>query len=178
VRRPGRHFTFSLGGGRHLRVTGGRLAVGTAPTGFRLERVTGCTAYPESGIDVVGNPHAGVSSIQEVRGYVDAHTHGMAFEFLGGEAHCGKPWDRYGAPYALVDCEDHQTTGGNGSVLETFLSGEPSHDPVGWPTFKDWPAPDSLTHEGTYYRWMERAWRGGCSSTCSSRTTSCARSTR
>jgi hypothetical protein len=161
VRRPGRHFTFSLGGGRHLRVTGGRLAVGTAPTGFRLERVTGCTAYPESGIDVVGNPHAGVSSIQEVRGYVDAHTHGMAFEFLGGEAHCGKPWDRYGAPYALVDCEDHQTTGGNGSVLETFLSGEPSHDPVGWPTFKDWPAPDSLTHEGTYYRWMERAWRGG-----------------
>jgi hypothetical protein len=32
---------------------------------------------------------------------------------------------------------------------------------VGWPTFKDWPAPDSLTHEGTYYRWLERAWRGG-----------------
>jgi hypothetical protein len=25
-----------------------------------------------------------------------------------------------------------------------------SHDPVGWPTFKDWPAPHSLTHEGTY----------------------------
>ena len=23
---------------------------------------------------------------------------------------------------------------------------------MGWPTFKDWPAPDSLTHEGTYYR--------------------------
>ncbi|HEY0773564.1 MAG TPA: hypothetical protein VGD51_05740, partial [Nocardioidaceae bacterium] len=35
------------------------------------------------------------------------------------------------------------------------------HDPVGWPTFKDWPAPDSLTHEGTYYKWMERSWRGG-----------------
>ena len=25
----------------------------------------------------------------------------------------------------------------------------------------DWPAPDSLTHEGTYYKWMERSWRGG-----------------
>ncbi|MCD4533346.1 hypothetical protein LRP67_04530 [Nocardioides sp. cx-169] len=161
VRRPGRHFTFSLGGGRHLRITDGRLDVGTAPTGFRLERVTGCAAYPESGIDITGKPHGGVSSIQEVRGFVDAHTHGMAFEFLGGEAHCGKPWDRYGAPYALVDCEDHRVTGGNGSLLETVLSGEPSHDPVGWPTFRDWPAPDSLTHEGTYYRWMERAWRGG-----------------
>ena len=52
-------------------------------------------------------------------------------------------------------------TQGNGAILESFLSGEASHDPVGWPTFKDWPAPNSLTHEGTYYRWLERAWRGG-----------------
>ena len=42
-----------------------------------------------------------------------------------------------------------------------MLSGEPHHDPVGWPTFEDWPAPESLTHEGTYYRWLERSWRGG-----------------
>ncbi|WP_193608609.1 peptidase [Nocardioides lijunqiniae] len=161
VRKTGATFTFTLRGGRSLRADGGRLALGARPTGFRLERVGGCSAYPESGIDVVGRPHGGVTAIQEVRGYVDAHTHGMAFEFLGGEAHCGKPWDRYGAPYALVDCADHRATGGNGSVLETFLSGQPSHDPVGWPTFKDWPAPDSLTHEGTYYRWMERSWRGG-----------------
>ncbi|QWF21909.1 hypothetical protein KM427_23870 [Nocardioides sp. LMS-CY] len=128
---------------------------------FRLTRTTGCTAYPESQIDVSGRPHAGVTPYQEVRGYVDAHTHGMAFEFLGGAAHCGKPWDQYGAPYALVDCPDHTATGGYGGVLESVLSGEPHHDPVGWPTFRDWPAPESLTHEGTYYRWLERAWRGG-----------------
>ncbi|NUR25471.1 MAG: hypothetical protein HOV83_06420, partial [Catenulispora sp.] len=79
----------------------------------------------------------------------------------GGAAHCGKPWDRFGAPYALVDCPDHSATGGYGGVLETVLSGKPHHDPVGWPTFKDWPAPSSLTHEGTYYRWLERSWRGG-----------------
>ncbi|WP_341928281.1 hypothetical protein [Nocardioides psychrotolerans] len=161
VRQSGKGFTFTLSGGRDLRASGSALAIGSTPTAFRLELTRGCTAYPESQIDVVGNPHGGVSDFQEVRGYVDAHTHGMAFEFLGGEAHCGKPWDRYGVPYALVDCEDHTLTGGNGAVLETFLSGEPSHDPVGWPTFKDWPAPESLTHEGTYYRWMERAWRGG-----------------
>ena len=127
----------------------------------RLTRTTGCAAYPESQIDVSGRPHAGVTPYQEVRGYVDAHTHGMAFEFLGGDAHCGKPWDQYGAPYALVDCPDHTATGGYGGVLESVLSGEPHHDPVGWPTFKDWPAPESLTHEGTYYRWLERSWRGG-----------------
>jgi hypothetical protein len=126
-------------------------------TAFLLTRTHGCTAYPESQIDIHGKPHAGVTPYQEVRGYVDAHTHGMAFEFLGG-AHCGKPWDAYGAPYALVDCPDHQT---GVNPLESFLSGNPSHDPVGWPTFKDWPAPESLTHEGTYYRWLERSWRGG-----------------
>lgn len=124
-------------------------------------RATGCTAYPESQVNVQGDPTGGVTPFQEVRGYVDAHTHGMAFEFLGGHAHCGKPWDRFGAPYALVDCPDHTATGGYGAVLEAILSGKPSHDPVGWPTFKDWPAPYSLTHEGTYYKWMERAWRGG-----------------
>ncbi len=128
---------------------------------FRLTRTTGCTAYPEAGVDVSGQPHAGVTSYQEVRGYVDAHTHGMAFEFLGGGAHCGKPWDRFGAPYALVDCPDHTITGGYGGILESALSGTLNHDPVGWPTFKDWPAPNSLTHEGTYYKWLERSWRGG-----------------
>lgn len=152
ARRSGNRFTFDN--------FGSPLTIGGAST-FALARATGCAAYPESQIDVSGRPHAGVTPYQEVRGYVDAHTHGMAFEFLGGAAHCGKPWDQYGAPYALVDCPDHTATGGYGGVLESVLSGQPHHDPVGWPTFKDWPAPESLTHEGTYYRWLERAWRGG-----------------
>jgi hypothetical protein len=149
--------------GKKLRFRNGStlLEIGGKTT-FRLHRTkTGCTSYPESQIDVTGHPTAGITPYQEVRGYVDAHTHGMAFEFLGGDAHCGRPWHEYGAPYALVDCPDHSTTGGYGGVLESVLSGKPSHDPVGWPTFKDWPAPESLTHEGTYYRWLERSWRGG-----------------
>lgn len=152
ARKTGPWFTFSANGSA-LTIEGA--------SRFRLTRTTGCADYPEAQIGVTGAPHAGVSPYQEVRGYVDAHTHGMAFEFLGGAAHCGKPWDRFGAPYALQDCPDHTATGGYGGVLESVLSGEPSHDPVGWPTFKDWPAPESLTHEGTYYRWLERAWRGG-----------------
>jgi hypothetical protein len=149
-KRP--RFTFTRGG-TTLKIKG--------TTTFRLLRTKGCAAFPEAGIDISGRPHAGVTRYQEVRGYVDAHTHGMAFEFLGGRAHCGKPWDPFGVAAALVDCPDHTATGGYGGILESVLSGEPGHDPVGWPTFKDWPAPHSLTHEGTYYRWLERAWRGG-----------------
>ncbi|MEO9321884.1 hypothetical protein ABFT23_00230 [Nocardioides sp. C4-1] len=161
VRQVGGRFTFRLPDGRYLQASGARMGLGARPTAFALRNVDTCLAYPEAQVDVSGRPHAGVTSFQEVRGFVDAHTHGMAFEFLGGRAHCGRPWHKYGVAYALVDCADHSVTGGNGAVLEAFLSGKPSHDPVGWPTFKDWPAPDSLTHEGTYYRWMERAWRGG-----------------
>lgn len=161
VRRAGRRFTFRLADGSNLTMGGRGLVSGAKPTRFGLRRARGCTAYPEAKVNITGNPHGGVTSYQEVRGYVDAHTHGMAFEFLGGKAHCGRPWHRYGIASALVDCADHSLTGGNGAALEAALSGEPTHDPVGWPTFKDWPAPHSLTHEGTYYKWMERAWRGG-----------------
>lgn len=148
--------------GRALAVDdAGRLTLADRPTGFSLRRTTGCAAWPEVRTNVAGRPHRGETSYAEVRGYADAHTHHMAYEFLGGEVHCGRPWHSYGVEHALQDCEDHTATGGKGAVLEAFLSGRPTHDPVGWPTFRDWPAPDSLTHEGTYYRWMERAWRGG-----------------
>ncbi len=162
VRKRGGGFSFHTADDRAIALGGGRrLVVADEAERFGLVRARGCTRYPEARIDIAGDPHAGVTPFQEVRGYVDAHTHGMAFEFLGGDAHCGRPWHTYGAPYALVDCPDHTATNGYGAALEAFLSGEPSHDPVGWPTFKDWPAPESLTHEGTYYRWLERSWRGG-----------------
>jgi hypothetical protein len=132
-----------------------------ANTQFTPYRRTGCTPFPEITTNVEGEPAAGVTPYQETRGYIDAHTHGMAFEFLGGDVHCGRPWSPWGVAVALVDCPDHTYTGGYGAAMEAFLSGRPSHDPVGWPTFKDWPAPDSLTHEGTYYKWLERSWRAG-----------------
>lgn len=141
----------------------GKVVAGPAAR-FTLLKTTGCDTWPEIQTNVSGRPHAGKTSFQEVRGYLDAHTHGMAFEFLGGKVHCGRPWHPFGVEAALQDCDDHLVANGNGAIVENFLkSGSPtgSHDPVGWPTFKDWPAPDSLTHEGTYYKWLERAWRGG-----------------
>ena len=68
-------------------------------------------------INITGGPYKGVSSFQQTYGTVDAHTHGMAFEFLGGALHCGKPWDRYGVTVALRDCPDHESTGGYGAAF-------------------------------------------------------------
>ncbi|KAA1400143.1 hypothetical protein [Aeromicrobium ginsengisoli] len=164
VTKTGSTFTFTLPATKISlgQSSTGALVNGTAAA-FNLRLTSGCDAWPEVDVNVTGNPFAGATPYQEVRGYLDAHTHGMAFEFLGGDVHCGRPWHPYGVAYALKDCIDHELTGGSGAVLENFLKGgtiEP-HDTVGWPTFKDWPAPDSLTHEGTYYKWLERSWRGG-----------------
>ena len=132
-------------------------------TPFNLELSSGCAKFPEIEVNVDGAPLGGKSSFQEVRGYFDGHLHMMAFEFLGGRARCGRPWHRFGVTQALVDCEDHKP-GGHGALLEQVLTkknpGTP-HSPDGWPTFAGWPTHYSLTHEQVYYRWLERAWRGG-----------------
>ena len=125
-------------------------------------RTSGCAVFPEIEVNVTGAPWKS-RSYENVSGLIDGHMHWMAFEFLGGMAHCGRPWHKYGVGYALVDCADHTASAGCGAVLENVLYGNPArcHDPVGWPTFKDWPHPNSLTHESSYYKWVERAWRGG-----------------
>ncbi len=160
-RKGGKRFAFASGGA--LGVDAAKQLSNAETTGlrFQLRLKRGCAKWPEITTNIGGRTFAGVSPFQEVRGTTDAHTHGMAFQFLGGGAHCGRPWSPFGVTVALVDCPDHEQSDGKGAVLESLLSGETEHDPVGWPTFKDWPAPHSLTHEGTYYKWMERAWQGG-----------------
>ena len=157
-----------------LKATGEQLA--TAPAGgltlvpagsagdaglFGFGEASGCAVFPESEVGVEGAPSTSPSPWGEITGMLDAHMHWMAFEFLGGRAHCGKPWDRLGITVALVDCPDHSVPGSPGNVLEAALGGEPTHDTVGWPTFGYWPNYFSETHESTYYKWVERAWRGG-----------------
>ena len=86
--------------------------------------------------------------------------HMMGFEFLGGRMHCGAPWDAYGVTVALKGCEGAAL--GN-LVASTLLGSNASvpTDRIGWPTFRQWPRWDALAFEQSYYRWLERAWRGG-----------------
>ena len=138
-------------------------AVTSRAAQFTLVPVKGCAAWPEAPTTITGPVLTGATPYSQTRGYVDAHVHMMAFEFLGGRVRCGRPWHPYGISYALVDCPDHGP-GGRGSAVEDVLSGKTpgsGHDTVGWPSFGYWPRHDSLTHEQVYYQWLERAWRGG-----------------
>jgi len=134
-----------------------------AGTAFTFVPAAGCADFPEVDVDATGGPLKGASPDAPVRGFIDDHIHLGAFEFLGGRFHCGRPWSPYGVTVALTDCPDHQPNGA-GAVLENFFTnGVPAgtHDTHGWPSFAGWPRWDSLTHEGTYWKWIERSWRGG-----------------
>jgi len=149
---------------------------GSSPPGFtitnlatqvrmpvNLSTASGCAPYPEAGVDATGTPAAGASPEASVYGTVEGHAHVTAFEFLGGDWHCGRPWSPFGAPYALpASCAaDEQGTNG---AFESFIDfGSPVRPQAlqGWPTFSGWPSPTALAEEGDYYTGIERAWKAG-----------------
>ncbi|WP_341257665.1 MULTISPECIES: sphingolipid ceramide N-deacylase [Gordonia] len=126
----------------------------------RLTPATGCRAFPEAQVDVNGPTQTGTDADGRLQGFVDSHAHLMAEQFLGGRMHCGRPFSPLGITVALADCPDHRPDG-IPAVSEHILSRPGPHDTKGWPTFKGYPAWYSLTHEQTYYKWIERTWRSG-----------------
>ncbi|MFJ1969982.1 discoidin domain-containing protein [Streptomyces sp. NPDC087903] len=116
---------------------------------------------PDSQINVTGEPFTGTDSAGDVRGFVDAHNHLFSNEAFGGRLICGKVFSDAGVADALKDCPEHYPDGSLALFDYITHGGDGKHDPAGWPTFKDWPAYDSMTHQANYYAWVERAWRGG-----------------
>ena len=120
------------------------------------------TQSPDAELNATGQPHKGTDTNGEVTGFIDAHTHMFMDLGMGGNAVCGSTYSEKGIADALKDCKGHET-----SILENLTNGAAGrgildkHDHVGYPTFKDWPSYSSLTHQQMYYKWVERAWRGG-----------------
>jgi microsomal dipeptidase-like Zn-dependent dipeptidase len=99
-----------------------------------------------------------------VRGIVDAHVHLTADMRAGGAVFGGEPFDRFGIVRALgQDAAVHGADGSQDVTGNLLRDGVPfgTHDTQGWPTFRGWPTNDTNTHEQIYYKWLERAWRGG-----------------
>ncbi len=115
----------------------------------------------DSQINVTGEPFRGTDGQGRVRGFVDAHNHLMTGEAFGGRLICGGVFADGGAPEALRDCPEHHPAG-LGAIFEAVVTSDfDGHDPVGWPTFRDWPSYRTVSHQQNYYAWLERAWRGG-----------------
>lgn len=140
----------------------GNVTISGMPSALKMTPVSGCTAYPEITTNVDGDSFSGTLANGQVLGFADAHVHVGATDFLGG-AHYGHPFDRFGVTHALADCSVSHGPDGRLDLVGNLFAGTPTatHDTQGWPTFASWPAAHSLTHESTYYRWVERAWKSG-----------------
>ena len=131
-------------------------------TQFAFDASAGCADFPEAALNETGTPSQGPTPYSQVTGMVDAHMHMMAFEFLGGDLHCGRPWSPYGVAVALPDCSKSNAAANLGRIpVEAVLTTNLGVDPVGWPSFKSWPAHNLLTYENSYYRWLQRSWMAG-----------------
>lgn len=129
----------------------------------RITPATGCAEFPEAPLNATGTPTKGATEFGRVGGAIDGHMHWMTFEYFGGRFHCGKPWDAFGITRALPDCAGIEGPRGTAAVFQNFLNyGNPVrvHDTRGYPFLTE-TKNTNLTREGTYWRWVQRAYLGG-----------------
>ncbi|PQA44799.1 peptidase M19 [Amnimonas aquatica] len=156
-------FTLKLASGKALAVApeSRALVLADQPSVFSFALAEGCTPYPEITVNAEGETFSGTRN-GEVLGFADAHVHISATDFLGGSKY-GTPFHRFGVTHALKDCKDIHGPSGRLDLIGNLYGNDPlgQHDNQGWPSFASWPAAHSLTHEGMYYKWVERAWKAG-----------------
>ena len=147
-----------------------------------LSEATGCSEFPELTVDAEGDITRTTWEDGDVYGIVDTHSHLFTnYGFGGGSIFHGSPFHRLGVEKALPSCAPFHGEEGRldlvgyafsgladldtGVLLDLFVQGmtpEPDHIPDGYPEFTDWPNTwKRATHQTQYYRWLERAYRGG-----------------
>ncbi|MCW5836506.1 MAG: membrane dipeptidase, partial [Labilithrix sp.] len=132
-----------------------------------------------------------VAPTDPMRGFADLHVHMFANLAFGGGVLAGAAYDpaggaakalapdfgtdldlllpagtqqRVGACPPLVPrCGSQVMHGDHIPVIDDFLgvNGDGAKSYFGAPIFSGWPTWRSKTHQQVYYKWVERAWRGG-----------------
>ena len=136
---------------------------GGANTSFTMQplAMARCAEFPEAQDNVVGETYKGTQADGRLLGFADSHLHSTSTTFLGG-AKPGFPFHKFGVTHALADCSpEHGSKGERDAVGALFTSSFNGHDTHGWPTFPFWPSRTATTHEATYWKWIERAWKSG-----------------
>ncbi len=129
--------------------------------------------------------------IGTMRGYADLHVHMFSHLAMGGGVIAGRPYDPDGGvrvalqpdfatdldlvsfvgtdlpsircPKYLPGCGKVVLHGDHWPIDDTagLGTGDGARSNFGAPVFNGWPTWRSTTHQQVYYKWLERAWRGG-----------------
>jgi microsomal dipeptidase-like Zn-dependent dipeptidase len=127
---------------------------------FSFTAESGCSTPPESGVNTTAVPQPTPVG-QPVWGIADIHSHMFSDEGFGGLMFAGEPFHRFGMDAAIGWCNDNHGPEGAGDVLGNLMDGQLSHHVGGSPQFDGWPRWNDSNHQQMYYKWLERAWRGG-----------------
>jgi len=131
---------------------------------FQFHATEGCAQFPESEVNATGSVLIDGDSTSPVWGIADSHIHITAYEFIGGKINHGEPFHRFGITHALDDCMPIHGPYGTTAFMENILSYNTvfrTHQTQGYPNFVDWPRHGSVTHHQSYYKWIERTYKGG-----------------
>ena len=130
-----------------------------------------CMSYPEMQQPTVdlafsGDPNALENSGNSIRGWIDGHNHVTSYEGFGGRLIHGAAFAIGGPAEALQDSVIAHGDGGRLDLVGSALSGAgggflSATGTEGWPTFRDWPYAQSVSHGQYYYLWMKRAYLSG-----------------
>lgn len=107
-----------------------------------------------------------------LRGFADLHMHMFAHLAHGGKVLSGLPSHPRGVSSALASCRGkhafpHLMVANNASTIGHGTNDMHALKPRnvdswgGAPLFNGWPTWRSTIHQQVYYKWLERAWRGG-----------------
>jgi microsomal dipeptidase-like Zn-dependent dipeptidase len=132
---------------------------------FRLVQKSDCTPFPEAQVNVSGDLNALKGDVElPVRGSIDLHTHITSYEFMGGKFLHGEPFHRWGIETALRDSKEIHGPNGSLDIIGNLMGYDDvnhRYDTRGWPDFPFWPNRQQVSHMQYYYKWIERAHRGG-----------------
>ena len=137
---------------------------GNSETGFNLVAQNDCKPFPEADLNVDESVSQTSDVNLPVRGAIDPHTHITSYEFMGGKFLHGEPFSPWGIETALRDSKEiHGPSGALDFIgnLMGFNDVNHRYDTRGYPDFPQWPARQSLSHMQYYYKWVERAHKGG-----------------
>ncbi|MCA9540159.1 MAG: membrane dipeptidase [Myxococcales bacterium] len=126
---------------------------------WQLEPTNNCACDPTFDADIATNveppPQSG-----PVFGIADTHAHVFSNLGFGGYEFHGAASSPYGIRGALPIC-DYSHGPASATDIIGLANNDGPHDTEGAPGFAAWPAWNNVNHQQMYYKWIERAWRGG-----------------
>lgn len=131
---------------------------------FNLVAQTDCTPFPEADLNVDESVSQAADVNLPVRGAIDPHTHITSYEFMGGKFLHGEPFSPWGIETALRDSKEIHGPNGSLDIIGNLMGFDDvghTYDTRGYPDFPEWPVRKSLSHMQYYYKWVERAHKGG-----------------